>query len=263
MTHYDVGQMYDKSIFVSFPRCIPLDNSGINKGLNALWKRVHGKDHPISATKIRKAIVTHVRKACPGSRSILAAHMSHRTTTADRYYNIAQNVGNAMPMARLISATMSTPSATATSPPALPAPSSPASDNGSSLLGEFTMSQFFFVFCLHLLVYKLSVKSFISSHSDVSGTNEPLVTLPEDQWNQPEEAEAETHGTIFTIAIIYIFINSHENGVLSHTSDALTAKKASYVSGTENEVQETDCLALRWSLQEENVRIYLISNEIS
>ena len=75
---YDTKAMRKSSIFVRFDAstqtAMALSSSAINKGINKLWAEVHGT--PVSTTKIRKSVVTHVRKTIPGSRDMLAAHMS-------------------------------------------------------------------------------------------------------------------------------------------------------------------------------------------
>ena len=75
---YDTKAMRKSSIFVRFDAstqtAMALSSSAINKGINKLWAEVHGT--PVSTTKIRKSVVTHVRKAIPGSRDMLDAHMS-------------------------------------------------------------------------------------------------------------------------------------------------------------------------------------------
>lgn len=84
---YDVRTLRKSSIFVGFnpitQKATPLTTSAINKGINKLWSQVHSSS--VSATKIRKSVVTHVRRSVPESRDTLAAHMSHMPGTADRY----------------------------------------------------------------------------------------------------------------------------------------------------------------------------------
>lgn len=75
---YDTKAMRKSSIFVRFDAstqtAMALSSSAINKGINKLWAEVHGT--PVITTKIRKPVVTHVRKPISGSRDMLAAHMS-------------------------------------------------------------------------------------------------------------------------------------------------------------------------------------------
>lgn len=65
------------------PELKPPSVSGINRALNSLWQLVHRRQ-PISATLLRKSVVTAVRSQEPRSREVLARHMSHQATTADR-----------------------------------------------------------------------------------------------------------------------------------------------------------------------------------
>ena len=65
-----------------------------------------GGDKAISATKIRKSIVTSVRRAVPAARGILAQHMCDRVSTADRYYDRMNQVENSIPVSKMIKATM-------------------------------------------------------------------------------------------------------------------------------------------------------------
>ena len=74
------------------------------------WGR--GDDKAISATKIRKSIVTSARRAVPAARGILAQHMCHRVSTADRYYDRMNKVENSIPVSKMIQATMSRASRT-------------------------------------------------------------------------------------------------------------------------------------------------------
>ena len=96
----------DDTIFVTFPPCKPLNNSTLNKALNQIWKLVFGKDAQISATLLRKSIVTNVRRRCPTSRDALAAHMSHNPRTADIFYNVVLASDNALDMACFINEAM-------------------------------------------------------------------------------------------------------------------------------------------------------------
>ncbi|XP_062583849.1 uncharacterized protein LOC134245593 isoform X2 [Saccostrea cucullata] len=83
-----------------------LVNSGLNKCLGRLWNKIFGLDKPISTTRLRKAVVTEVRKAVSHSRDVLSRHMSHEPTTADKYYQMADKSKMAVPLSRLITAVM-------------------------------------------------------------------------------------------------------------------------------------------------------------
>ena len=107
---YHVRLHRKESIFMKFPcgleeRPIPLSSSGIQYAINQLWKCAHARK-VISATRLRKSIVTHVRKQQPHARSALALHMSHNEVTADRYYNLQRRREMAIPMSTLINSTM-------------------------------------------------------------------------------------------------------------------------------------------------------------
>lgn len=107
---YHVRPHRKEFIFMKFPqgleeRPIPLTSSGIQYAINQLWKCAHAWK-VISATQLRKSIVTHVRKQQPHARSALALHMSHNEVTADRYYNWQRRREMAIPMRSLINATM-------------------------------------------------------------------------------------------------------------------------------------------------------------
>ncbi|XP_061167887.1 uncharacterized protein LOC133176836, partial [Saccostrea echinata] len=98
------------SIFIKWPTGgkppQPLDNSGLNKGLGRLWNTMFGSNKPISTTRLRKSVVTEVRRAVPTSRDVLARHMSHEPSTADRYYHMSDKSKMAVPVSRLITAVM-------------------------------------------------------------------------------------------------------------------------------------------------------------
>ncbi|XP_061190410.1 uncharacterized protein LOC133198321 [Saccostrea echinata] len=84
----------------------PLDNSALNKGLGRLWNKMFDSNKPISTTRLRKSVVTEVRRAVPTSRDVLARHMSHEPSTADRYYHMSDKSKMAVPVSRLITAVM-------------------------------------------------------------------------------------------------------------------------------------------------------------
>ena len=138
MDGYIEAEMEFKSIFVSFrdnrgARPEVISSSGVNRALNSLWRSVHHKGR-VSATKLRKAIVTCVRREEPLARDALAKHMAHQPTTADRYYHLQRQRDLALPISRLITHTMTRPSAqelpALEEPPQIPSTSrqSPAGD---------------------------------------------------------------------------------------------------------------------------------------
>ena len=111
LPRYDPAQMSQTSMFLSVRDLesvpVPLTQSGVNKAINSLWQEVHGRGSRVSATMLRKSIVTHVRRSNPLARDVLATHMSHRASTADRYYNLSNQQEMALPVSSLISQTMS------------------------------------------------------------------------------------------------------------------------------------------------------------
>ena len=101
------------TVFVKFPDGLdnppkPLSTSGVSYALKKLWGLAH-KGKPFSATRLRKAIVTHVRDQQPLARDSLAKHMCHAPSTADRYYLLQQTRKMALPMSSLITHTMTRP----------------------------------------------------------------------------------------------------------------------------------------------------------
>lgn len=98
------------SIFLKWPSGgkppQPLDNSALSKCLSRLWNKIFGSNKPISTTRLRKAVVTEVRRAVPHSRDVLAKHMCHEPATADKYYHMADKSKMAVPVSRLITAVM-------------------------------------------------------------------------------------------------------------------------------------------------------------
>lgn len=113
MDGYIESEMEFRSIFVLFrnnrgARPEVISSSGVNRALNSLWKTVHLKGR-VSATKLRKAIVTCVRRGEPLARNALAKHMAHQPTTADRYYHLQRQRDLALPISRLITHTMTRP----------------------------------------------------------------------------------------------------------------------------------------------------------
>ena len=100
----------EKSVFMTYPKpenneITEMTSSQMNKAIQRIWNLGPSKK-TITATRIRKSTVTHVRKQHPESRESLAAHMSHRATTADKYYAMINRVENAVPMSKLISSVM-------------------------------------------------------------------------------------------------------------------------------------------------------------
>lgn len=63
----------------------PLSHSALNYGIQRLWADAVLKSS-LTATRIRKAVVTHVRGAVPGAKEYLASHMSHSLDTQECYY---------------------------------------------------------------------------------------------------------------------------------------------------------------------------------
>lgn len=95
----------DDKIFVTFsadnsgPR--PLVHSIFNKCLKSLWKRA-GCESQISATIIRKTVVSRVRDANPQEKEALAGHMCHSVATQEIHYKRSDKVRLAPRMSRLI-----------------------------------------------------------------------------------------------------------------------------------------------------------------
>ncbi|CAG2217194.1 unnamed protein product [Mytilus edulis] len=102
-------QQDTESIFTSFPKqdgsVVAMTSSHMNKAIQRLWNEGPSQK-AISATRIRKATSTHVRAAVPGSREVLARHMTHAAQTADRYYALYDREQLAMPVSTLISSVM-------------------------------------------------------------------------------------------------------------------------------------------------------------
>ena len=102
----------NKSIFITWPGndgvAIPMSSSHVNKSLNSIWSQGPIRK-PISATRFRKATTTAVRSVVPESREVLAKHMSHSATTADRYYEIHNTRKMAIPVTKLIRSVMENP----------------------------------------------------------------------------------------------------------------------------------------------------------
>lgn len=109
---YDEEAMEDTTIFVSIKDLktlpTPMTHSSIDHGVKNLWQKVHGKESKVSATKLRKSVVTNVRKENPLAREPLATHMCHRPTTADRYYDLHCRHAIAIPMSKMITKAMTT-----------------------------------------------------------------------------------------------------------------------------------------------------------
>lgn len=87
MPGYQANQMRTTSIFLGIRHYdaepVPLSTSGIDKALKRFWRIVY-KGSTISATLLRKSVVTAVRTKQPLSRDVLARHMCHQPGTADR-----------------------------------------------------------------------------------------------------------------------------------------------------------------------------------
>ena len=78
MDGYIESEMEFHSIFVSFrnnrgARPEVISSSGVNRALNSLWKTVHLKGR-VSATKLRKAIVTCAKRGAIGQRRTGQTH---------------------------------------------------------------------------------------------------------------------------------------------------------------------------------------------
>ena len=131
------------TVFVKFPCGLdnppkPLSSSGVAYALKNLWGLAH-KGKPFSATRLRKAIVTHVRDQQPLARDALAKHMCHAPATADRYYLLQQTRKMALPMSSLITHTMTRPAESAQeeeipSTSQLPLPGSDQPSTSSSMI---------------------------------------------------------------------------------------------------------------------------------
>ena len=96
------AQMSQTSMFLSVRDLtsvpVPLTQSGVNKAINSLWQEVHGRGSRVSATMLRKSIVTHVRRSNPLARDVLATHRSHRASRAYRFYNLSNQQDMALPV---------------------------------------------------------------------------------------------------------------------------------------------------------------------
>ncbi|CAC5393025.1 unnamed protein product [Mytilus coruscus] len=101
----------NRSVFTTWPKSnennqiVPLNSSQVNMAINRLWAQGPVKK-TISATKLRKATVTHVRAENPGSRENLARHMAHDPKTAEKYYQVYNSHQMAVPMSKLITNVM-------------------------------------------------------------------------------------------------------------------------------------------------------------
>ena len=60
--------------------------SDVNNALQSLWHSACPGAPKVSATKLRKATVTHVRKDHPQMREALVCHMTRMPATADNFY---------------------------------------------------------------------------------------------------------------------------------------------------------------------------------
>ena len=131
------------TVFVKFPDGLdnppkPLSSSGMAFALKSLWGLAH-KGKPFSATRLRKAIVTHVRDQQPLARDSLAKHMCHAPSTADRYYLLQQTRKMALPMSSLITHTMTRPAESAQEEEEIPSTSQlplPQPSTSSSMIIE-------------------------------------------------------------------------------------------------------------------------------
>ena len=67
LPRYDPAHMSQTSMFLSVRDLtsvpVPLTQSGVNKAINSLWQKVHGRGSKVSATMLRKSIRTHVRRS--------------------------------------------------------------------------------------------------------------------------------------------------------------------------------------------------------
>ena len=102
LPRYDPAQMSQTSMFLSVRDLtsvpVPLTQSGVNKAINSLWQEVHGRGSRVSATMLRKSIVTHVRRSNPLAHDVLATHRSHRASRAYRFYNLSNQQDMALPV---------------------------------------------------------------------------------------------------------------------------------------------------------------------
>lgn len=99
------------SIFITYPRedeFTKMTSNHVGKACQRLWAKGPSNKH-FSATNIRKSTVTHVRLVDPNARLMLANHMSHSPSTADRYYDIIDQRTNAIKVTNLIGSVMNPP----------------------------------------------------------------------------------------------------------------------------------------------------------
>ncbi|XP_021372147.1 uncharacterized protein LOC110462503 [Mizuhopecten yessoensis] len=82
-----------------------MNQSQLNSALNAFWKEAK-QTSSISATKIRKATVTNLRKSNPEMREQLASHMTHGAATADKYYLLHDRQSESVGVANTIAEVM-------------------------------------------------------------------------------------------------------------------------------------------------------------
>jgi len=83
-----------------------MTSSLVAYAIKQLWRRSEASDKILTATKIRKATCTIVRSQHPELKEKLAQQMTHRTSTADKYYLLNQRSEEAIHVVQTIQKTL-------------------------------------------------------------------------------------------------------------------------------------------------------------
>lgn len=102
----------NRTIFINWPTSkgvvTDMTSSHVNKSIQRFWGRGTSGTKKLTATRLRKATSTTVRKKHPEIRDRLACHMTHKPETADRYYQLHNQREMAVEMTQLIASVMET-----------------------------------------------------------------------------------------------------------------------------------------------------------